>query len=76
MVCYMQVAASMQDLLSCYNYTRSVDAHWVVNMSLGGPGTMSEMAVERDTLKQTICDTGGECHSHHKKIISGTSWTQ
>ncbi|WIA40762.1 hypothetical protein OEZ86_004442 [Tetradesmus obliquus] len=55
----VQVAASTQDLLACYNHTRSVDAHWVINMSLGGPGTMAEMAAERDTIKQTICDNGG-----------------
>ncbi|WIA20461.1 hypothetical protein OEZ85_004868 [Tetradesmus obliquus] len=55
----VQVAASTQDLLACYNHTRSVDAHWVINMSLGGPGTMAEMAAERDTIKQTICNNGG-----------------
>jgi hypothetical protein len=55
-----QVAASTQDVLACYNYTRSVDAHWVVNLSLGGPGTVSEMTIDWYTIKQTICDNGGE----------------
>jgi hypothetical protein len=55
-----QVMASTQDLLACYNHTSSVDAHWVVNLSLGGPGTVTDNALDGETLKQTICDKGGE----------------
>lgn len=53
--------ASINDIVRCLAHARKNNAHWVVNLSLGGEWSRSDAVVGllRDGLNTQICDGGG-----------------
>jgi hypothetical protein len=50
---------ALQDITACLAHAKSQSAHWVINLSLGAVGNISQFALQQDAIKQHVCDNDG-----------------